>query len=128
MDTQKGSSKLSATLLALILGASVFMAGQVWAAKMVKDPSTGKMVTAPKYGGTIRPIMNFKPEGIDPYFRYTAGGLIGLVNEKLGIGDWAIDRSKVGYTTLFLPDEALTGQLAESWQTPDPLTAVFKIR
>ena len=128
MDTQKGSSKLSATLLALILGASVFMAGQVWAAKMVKDPSTGKMVTAPKYGGTIRPIMNFKPEGIDPYFRYTAGGLIALVNEKLGIGDWAIDRSKVGYTTLFLPDEALTGQLAESWQTPDPLTAVFKIR
>ena len=44
------------------------------------------------------------------------------------MGDWAIDRSKVGYTTLFLPDEALVGQLAESWERPDPLTAVFKIR
>ena len=96
--------------------------------EMVVDPSTGEMVTAPEYGGTIRAIMNFKPEGIDPYFRYTAGGLIGLVNEKLGVGDWAIDRSKVGYTTLFLPDEALVGQLAESWERPDPLTAVFKIR
>ena len=116
---------LTFTLMVAALG--VFPAVVV-AQKMVKDPSTGKMVTAPKYGGTIRPIVNFKPEGIDPYVRYSAGAWIGLVNEKLGIGDWAIDRSKVGYTTLFLPDEALTGQLAESWQTPDPLTAVFKIR
>ena len=38
MDTQKGSSKLSATLLALILGASVFMAGQVWAGKLCDGP------------------------------------------------------------------------------------------
>ncbi|MCY4484223.1 MAG: ABC transporter substrate-binding protein [Spirochaetaceae bacterium] len=96
--------------------------------EMVVDPSTGKMVTAPEYGGTIRAIMNFKPEGIDPYFRYTAGNLIGLVNEKLGVGDWAVDRSVVGYTTLFLPDEALVGQLAESWENPDPLTSIFKIR
>ena len=42
MFIQKGSSKLSATLLALILGASVFMAGQVWAAKYVTAPATGK--------------------------------------------------------------------------------------
>jgi peptide/nickel transport system substrate-binding protein len=96
--------------------------------EMVLDPSTGEMVTAPEYGDTIRAILNFKPEGIDPYFRYSAGAFIGLVNEKLGVGDWAIDRSKVGYTTLFLPDEALVGQLAESWERPDPLTAVFKIR
>ena len=53
MFIQKGSSKLSATLLALILGASVFMAGQVWAAKYVTDPTTGKVVTAPEYGGTL---------------------------------------------------------------------------
>ena len=86
--------------------------------EMVLDPSTGEMVTAPEYGGTIRPIVNFKNEGIDPYYRYTAGAWVGLVNEKLGVGDWAIDRSKVGYTTLFLPDEALTGQLAESWEAP----------
>ena len=95
---------------------------------MVLDPSTGQMVTAPEYGGTIRAVVNFKNEGIDPYYRYTAGAWIGLVNEKLGVGDWAIDRSVVGYTTLFLPDEALTGQLAESWEDPDPLTYIFKIR
>ena len=35
--------------------------------EMVLDPSTGEMVTAPEYGGTIRPIVALKPEGIDPY-------------------------------------------------------------
>ena len=95
---------------------------------MVKDPSTGEMITAPKYGGTIRPIVNFKVEGIDPYVRYTAGAWIGLVNEKLGIGDWAVDRDVFGYNTLYLPLEVITGQLAESWENPDPLTYVFNIR
>ena len=41
--------------------------------EMVLDPTTGEMVTAPEYGGTIRAVVNFKAEGIDPYYRYTAG-------------------------------------------------------
>ena len=55
MNRKKSSSKstLSATLLALILGASVFMAGQVWAAKYVTDSTNGKVYSAPEYGGTI---------------------------------------------------------------------------
>ena len=96
--------------------------------EMVLDPSTGEMVTAPEYGGTIRLLVAGKPEGIDPYFVYSAGSWIGLVNEKLGIGDWSFDRSVFGYNTLYLPVEVLTGQLAESWENPDPLTYVFKIR
>jgi len=44
MFNLKSSSKLSATLLALILGASVFMAGQVWAAEPVKPQ--GELVVA----------------------------------------------------------------------------------
>ena len=39
------------------MGVSVFMAGQVWAAKMVKDPSTGKMVSKPVYGGTLTTML-----------------------------------------------------------------------
>ena len=96
--------------------------------EMVRDPSTGEMVTAPEYGGTIRGVVSGKPEGIDPYFGTTPGGWIGLVNEKLGIGDWAFDRSVFDYRSLYLPDEAITGHLAESWENPDPLTYVFKIR
>ncbi len=89
---QKSSSTLSTTLLALILGASVFMAGQVWAAKMVKDPSTGKMVSAPEYGGRITFVKSFIPESIDPYFSYPAGHTISGVHEKLGKVDWGLDR------------------------------------
>ncbi len=96
--------------------------------EMVRDPSTGEMVTVPEYGGTIRAIVNLKLEGLDPYWAFNTGYFIGLVNEKLGIPDWAIDRSKVGYSTMYMPGEALTGQLAESWENPDPLTYVFKIR
>ncbi len=121
--------KMQSLLLTLTLMVTAFWVGSVLAdSHMVKDPSTGEMVNAPKYGGTIRPVVNFKNEGIDPYIRYTAGAWIGLVNEKLGIADWAVDRSVVSYTTLYLPGEALTGQLAESWENPDPLTYVFKIR
>ena len=96
--------------------------------EMVLDPSTGEMVTAPEYGGTIRPIVNFKNEGIDPHFRYTAGIWISLVSEKLGAADWAFDRSVFGYDEQFMPEEVITGLLAESWENPDPLTYVFKIR
>ena len=74
------------------------------------------------------PIVKIKSEGIDPYFAASAGWWISLVNEKLGIGDWALDRSVFNYDTLYLPEEVLTGSLAESWETPDPLTYVVKIR
>ena len=126
--------RLLSMALAFALGATVTFAaaeGEEASAaekEMVLDPSTGEMVTAPEYGGTIRAVVNLKNEGIDPYYRYTAGFWIGLVNEKLGRGDWAIDRSVFGYTTTFLPLEVLAGLLAESWESPDPLTYVFKIR
>ena len=124
------AAKLQSLLLTLTLMVTAFWVGSAAAAekKMVKDPATGKMVSAPKYGGTIRPVVNFKNEGIDPYFVYSAGFWIGQVNEKLGIGDWAFDRSVFSFNTLYLPPEVLRGQLAESWENPDPLTYVFKLR
>ena len=96
--------------------------------EMVLDPSTGEMVTAPEYGGTIRAVVNFKNEGIDPFYRYTSGVWVSLTNEKLGGVDWAFDRSVVGFDTQYLPDMVVTGMLAESWENPDPLTYIFKIR
>ena len=96
--------------------------------EMVVDPSTGKMVTAPEYGGTITAIVNFKNEGIDPFYRYTSGVWLSLTNEKLGGVDWAFDRSVVGFDTQYLPGMVVTGMLAESWENPDPLTYTFKIR
>ena len=128
MNRKRSSSKLSATLLALILGASVFMAGQVWAAKYVTDPSTGKVVTAPEYGGTL----TFAKASMSPhtsvYHHDWAAEPVSGVLEKLGIMDWAIDRDKYSFRTTYKPEFALRGHLAESWETPDPLTYIFHIR
>ena len=129
MFNLKSSSKLSATLLALILGASVFMTGQVWAAEEVKDPTTGKMISAPQYGGTI----NFLPEFLEPLHADTWFGTantesVNLVIEKLGIGDWGISRDKWDWKRQTHPGFAMTGLLAERFETPDPLTFIVHLR
>ena len=56
MDNQKSKSTFSATLPALILGLIVLWTGLAAVAaekKYVTDPTTGKVVTAPEYGGTL---------------------------------------------------------------------------
>ena len=112
MFIQKSSSKLSATLLALILGASVFMAGQVWAAKYVTDPTTGKVVSAPEYGGTFTFAVQRERPTTDPLF----GGNVDGVAEKMGMVNWGTDRDVYDLTGAFsyFPESVLTGRLAES--------------
>ena len=128
MFNLKSSSKLSATLLALILGASVFMAGPVWAAKYVTDPSTGKVVTAPEYGGTITFAKGVTATSADILaIGSSSEGLIDPVVEKLGMADWATPRDKFDFYS-FSPPTYTKGALAESWSQPDPLTVVVKVR
>ena len=129
MFIQKGSSKLSATLLALILGASVFMAGPVWAAKYVTDPVTGKVFTAPEYGGTLTYVFRSTVGPRDPWFGSGAGQTMSPVLEKLGTVDWTIDRDVFHFVGGYAPPlSALTGALAESWEQPDATTYIFHIR
>ena len=129
MDHQKNKSTFSATLLALIMGASVFLAGPVWAAEMVKDPTTGKMVSAPEYGGTITYSLNQSPPTFDPLFHPWAQNAIGGVVESLAMMDWGIDRNKYGMNKVtYTPLWGKRGVLAESWSQPDPLTLILNIR
>ena len=48
--------------------------------------------------------------------------------EKLSIGDWATPRDKWDFTRNITPFEVTTGLLAESYETPDPLTIIAHIR
>ena len=52
--------------------------------KYVTDPTNGKVVTAPEYGGTFTQVQSNIGKNIDPYFSYTATNTISGVNEKLG--------------------------------------------
>ena len=130
MDNQWSISKFSATLLALILGVAVFLGSPAVAAekKMVKDPSTGEMVSAPEYGGTFTWAYKENPVGSDSVIQgIMVGGTVDVVLEKLAMADWATPRDKFGFQFLLVPTN-MKGALAESWSQPDPLTYIVKVR
>ena len=98
--------------------------------KYVTDPTTGKTVSAPQYGGTLTvgESEGFTDRSSDPYFDF-AGNYISGVNEKLGITNWGIDRDVFDFKSIFVPVSFMTGRLAESWDiSPDGLTYTFNIR
>ena len=131
MFNQRSSSKLSATLLALILGASVLWVSSAVAAekKMVTDPANGKMVTAPEYGGTLTIPGKNEILDQDPSIGgHWAAFQISGVQEKLAILDWATPRDVFAMNIYYQPPELLTGWLAESWSNPDPKTFIVKIK
>ena len=97
--------------------------------KYVTDPTTGKAVTAPQYGGTFTNAIRNEHEHADPWFKHGPGALIAAVAERLGVPDWAIERDKYSHTTEVGLATPLRGQLAESWDiSPDGLTYTFNIR
>ena len=95
--------------------------------KYVTDPTTGKVVSAPEYGGTLNTwFVDYSGES-DTYFGWVEARFSGVV-QKLGIGDWGIDRDVWDHKSGPLPVSAITGRLAESWEMPDDKTYVFNIR
>ncbi len=102
----RSAMKLPSALLALTLGASALWVGPTAAAekKYVTDPSTGKVVSAPEYGGTI--TFARKEEAAGPDVVVSGGwaaGYVSVVNEKLAIADWATPRDKWDFTVPYLP-------------------------
>ena len=94
----------------------------------VTDPTTGKVVVAPEYGGTF----TFPAGGTlhtDTYFFHVPAFMVSGVVEKLGISDWGTPRDEFHFRTTYIPDAILKGHLAESWDiSPDGLTYTFNIR
>ena len=96
--------------------------------EMVRDPATGKMVTAPEYGGTITLGTASEPPNCDPGQGHPGFGCWMFTLEKLAMGDWALDRQQNALQSPYIPDFAITGQLAESWDWTDPVTLTVRIR
>ena len=94
----------------------------------VTDPSTGKVVTAPEYGGTLTFARKESPAGPDTVISGIGASAYGAsVSEKLAMGDWATPRDKFDFQFLNVPTNT-NGALAESWSQPDPLTYIVKVR
>ena len=96
----------------------------------VTDPTTGKAVSAPQYGGTLTYGRTFGwGPNSDPYSGGGAVLNISGVTEKLGTANWGINRDEWDLKSNFVPVSAVTGRLAESWDiSPDGLTYTFPIR
>ena len=120
--------KLFSLCLTLLVGLSLAGAVSAVELKYVKDPTTGKMVQAPRYGGTFTQVtMCEEARNADFWHGWTS--IVGLgVNEQLGMGNWAIDRDEFSYDSWYVPTSVFVGRLAESWEKPDDTTIVFKIR
>ena len=99
--------------------------------KYVTDPTTGKAVTVPEYGGTItlafaRGETTTTPT--DAVISYGSAALFSGVIEKLGMIDWAVNRDEYDIREYSQPIWVMTGMMAESWKMPDDTTMIFNIR
>ena len=126
--------------LAVLIGLALAATG-LWAAgeeegstaaavdkQYVTDPTTGKVVTAPEYGGTITLAAVEEQMSSDTAESGPNGsGMVGGVVEKLAFADWATPRDEFDFQFLNVPANT-RGQLAESWSQPDPLTFVINVR
>ena len=93
----------------------------------VTDPTNGEVVSAPRYGGTMTIRSRMLENHVDPWFVHHIFQIEGVL-EKLGMSDWGADRDEFNFLSPEPPMFALNGSLAESWESPDPLTIIFKIR
>ena len=131
IDNQKSKSSFSAIRLSLTLMVAAFWVSSAAVAaeqKMVMDPTSGEMVTAPEYGGILTIAKKPEPPYTDSWSTHGAGIAHSAVVEKLADGNWGIDRNEHDFKSNFVPLFALKGHLAESWEIPDKLTIVFHIR
>ena len=95
----------------------------------VTDPSTGKAVEAPRYGGKLIYGRIQWAEHSDVWYIGGARDYISLVNEMLTIGNWGIDRNEWDWLAFADPPLSVwKGALAESWEQPDDTTIIFHIR
>ncbi len=88
-------------------------------------PTSGEK---PQYGGTINYYVRIAPN-LDNY-RVGGRDSLNLVYEKVLMGDWMADRNKFDFPDWIgvCPLKYMRGQLLESWEITDPLTAILHVR
>ena len=96
--------------------------------EMVRDPATGQMILKPQYGGSVAEAWTSDPPHTDTWWGSSSRDAVSFFLEKLGIGDWGLDRDTFDFKSNFTPESVLRGQLAESVEVVSPTELVFHIR
>ena len=99
---------------------------------MVRKATTGgnwwDKLGKPQYGGEMviradRNIVNF-----DPYFSLNLTTINSAWMERLFADDWTLDPAVWDYNVSVRPTQYVKGQLAETWEFPDPSTCLVHLR
>ena len=94
----------------------------------VTDPSTGKAVTAPQYGGTLTTARRQIGPHCDSFHKPGwSNHFSSAVVEKPYLMDWAVDRDVWHLASTYRPPELMKPLLAVAEQ-PDPLTVILNVR
>ena len=86
--------------------------------EMVLDPTTGKMVSAPEYGGTLTWGDAAGAPHCDPHIHGWGPRAITLVGEKLGLGNWGADRAEISFADPYTPLRFVTGRWRKAGRWP----------
>ncbi len=102
---------------------------EVQGKKYVTDPTTGSVLSAPEYGGTITYTSSSSGDQAKNYPTRHGSHLLGGVAEMLAIADWGISRAEHDHMKRPVPLWVMIGQLADSWEVKDDGTTFeFSIR
>jgi ABC-type transport system substrate-binding protein len=82
----------------------------------------------PQYGGEISIRASRNIENFDPYFAESLTSIYGGWMERLISDDWILDPTLWDYKMAWHPSKYMKGQLAESWEFPEPGTHVVHLR
>ena len=118
-----------AALSALFAGVALAVGGG-WAVGQENGrPAAPGQVSAPRHGGTLTAAGAAAIPNTDQAIGGAAAGAANSgVVEKLGIGNWAIDRGVNPLTTPYLDVSHHTGALASYWEVVNGTTYRFTIR
>jgi len=116
-------------VIKVVAGPEKIVEVQVAGKKYVTDPTTGKVLSAPEYGGTITYAWSSLGEVIRNYPTRHGSNVLGGVSEMLTIADWGVSRAVHDHMKRPVPVWVMIGQLADSWEIKDNGTTFeFKIR
>ena len=82
----------------------------------------------PQYGGVINIRANRNIENFDPYYAESLTSIYGGWMERLITDDWTLDPTVWDYKMAWHPSKYMKGQLATSWEFPEPGTHIVHLR
>ncbi|MFC1966779.1 ABC transporter substrate-binding protein [Chloroflexota bacterium] len=96
------------------------------------EEPTAAIAKVPKYGGELIVVLERPTLGFDDVYQVAwRTDALHFTSDQLLIGDWAKGPGGTGEASFSQNDFSLqymTGNLAESWEIPDPDTVIFHIR